>query len=138
MSTVVMLIFFLTLKGVIIGKILLIMNVIFFAVKIATLKHSNYMPQWSQQQQWQPPPPNYWPKQPAAESGGVHVHIHNAEPVIHVTPVTPPTSNNHYEPYAGSYPPANTFISEPYGAYLPSYNNNNNNFKPATFAKRSF
>lgn len=128
MSTIVMLIFFLTLKGVFIGTMLLIMNVIFFAVKIASLKHSNYAPQ-----QWQPPPPNYWPKQAADNSGGgVHVHIHNGEPVIHVAPITTPPPS-YIEPSYGPYPASTYNAPEPYGSYLPSINNNN--YKP--FAKRS-
>lgn len=89
------------------------MNVIFFAFKIASLKHSSHQ-QWSPAPQWPGPPPNYWSNQ--ADTKGVHVHIHNAEPVIQTAPVAAPI----YEPY-GSYPNHAPSTYESYGSYPNAY-----------------
>lgn len=104
LSTVIMGILFLSAKSVFIGTILLIMNVAFFAIKIASLKqfHGGNSGWNGNSGGWN------------GNSGGwninsappVHVHIHNPEQSIPI---------QHYEPY-GFQPPSSpsNYVKYPY------------------------
>lgn len=80
MSTIIVLILFLTAKGVFIGLILLMINFGFIVAKLAALKHHSGHEEWGHQS-WGPPQKD------------IHVHIHNPAP----------TKQIHHELPYGSY-----------------------------------
>lgn len=103
MATVVKIILLLSLKAVIIGKLLLMINIGFIIAKIATWKSHEHHNGW-QQPQWSGPS-WYPPQQP------IHVHIHNdKEPHL-------PTYSEHSEHHDQSYPQYTNPNYSPVGHY---------------------
>lgn len=101
MATVVKIILLLSLKAVLIGKLLLIINIGFIIAKIAAWKSQEHHSGW-QQPQWSGPwqTPNWYPPQQP-----IHVHIHNDK------------EQHHYSEHDQSYPQYTNYNTSPPGHY---------------------
>lgn len=103
LATVIKIILLLSLKAVLIGKLLLFINVGFIIAKIATWKSQEHHIGWQQPQQWSGPWQTqswYPPQQP------IHVHIHNHD-----------KEQPHYSEHEQSYPQYSSPNIPPSGHY---------------------
>jgi len=108
MATVVKIILLLSLKAVLIGKLLLFINVGFIIAKIATWKAQEQHGGWQQPPSWSGPPWQtqswYPPQQP------IHVHIHSHDK-------EQPHYSEHDQPSYPQYSNPNSYSSPSGGHY---------------------